>query len=117
MTQQTVFKKINYPILLRKKVLSLALDTAELNSNIKTMIVDRDLKLDYLNKIKSNMKEVKDLLKKVKSSYLSEIEHPSVKELKERPKEAFKPYKKEISAENYDLLKEINEIKEKLAKI
>ncbi len=111
---QTIFKKIDYPMHLRKSILSLALETAHLNSNLKTLILDKKIKLETYNKIKLNINEANEMLTKLEKEYLKEINDSKVDKYKDK---GFKPKFKPKSDEDYSLIKEINEIREKLARL
>ncbi len=114
---QEIFKKIDYPLHLRKSILSLALEAAHLNSNIKATIINKKIKLEYYERIKKNVLEAKGLLGKLEKEYLKEIEDKTTnKKLKNKETSLLFKLKARNSFNN-NLMSEINEIREKLARL
>jgi len=116
MTQQ-IFRKINYPLHLKKSILSLALETAHLNSNIKTLILDRDIKLKNYLKIRENLEVINSSMKKLRSSHFTEINEELAKKTNLKNKLGYKQKNKDYYSLDTSLIREINSIKEKLSKL
>jgi hypothetical protein len=102
---------------LRKSVLAAALEVAQLNSKIKTLIVNKKLRENYCLKVKENLNKSEELLKKLEIGYFSEIKHPEINKLNKRKEFSLKTGFSSKNSENYSLIKEINEIREKLARL
>lgn len=116
MTQQ-IFRKINYPLHLKKSILSLALETAHLNSNIKTIILERDLKLKNYLKIRENLEFINNSMKKLRYSYFTKINEELAEKTNLKNKLDYKSKNKDYSNFDTSLIREINSIKDKLAKL
>ena len=114
---QPVFKRINFPMHLRKSLLSIALETAHLNSNIKNLILDKKVKLSSQSKIKDNMLNIRKMVDNLESTYFTEIDNKEVLDLKNKKNLSLKSKYKQISDEDSNLIREINEIKQKLSRL